>query len=162
MTVPQDDKPIDPREEEKPISAFYPADNAAVIAHLNYLQAIITRLAGNSAQCKTWCLAIVSALFGFANAVKSDKVVAVAIIPIVIFYLVDAAYLGREKAFRSLYNSVAARIRDGLYIRSDCFDLSPPKGGGHFIKALRSWSTWPIYLGLVAGYGLTRASGLLR
>jgi hypothetical protein len=96
MTVPQDDKPIDPRDE-KPVSAFYPADNASTIAHLNYLQAIITRLAGNSAQCKTWCLAIVSALFGFANATKNDKIVAVAVIPIVIFYLVDAAYLGRER-----------------------------------------------------------------
>ena len=68
MTLPQ---------EEKPPSAFYPADNAAVIAHLNYLQAIITRLAGNSAQCKTWCLAIVSALFSFAGAFKNDKIVAI-------------------------------------------------------------------------------------
>jgi hypothetical protein len=31
------------------------------IAHLNHMQAIITRLAGNSLQCKTWCLAIVGA-----------------------------------------------------------------------------------------------------
>jgi len=84
MTVPP---------KEKPVSAFFPADNAAVIAHLNYLQAIITRLAGNSAQCKSWCLAIVSALFGFAGALKNDKIVACAIIPIVIFCLVDAAYL---------------------------------------------------------------------
>src|SRR5216683_3919384 len=105
MTVPQDDKPI-VAHEETPISAFYPADNAAVIAHLNYLQAIITRLAGNSAQCKSWCLAIVSALFGFAGALKNDKIVAYAIIPIVIFCLVDAAYLGREKSYRELYNSV--------------------------------------------------------
>jgi hypothetical protein len=30
------------------------------------------------------------------------------------------------------------------------------------LEALRSWSIWPIYLGLVAGYGLTRAVGLLK
>jgi hypothetical protein len=162
MTVPQDDKPIDPREEETPISAFYPADNAATIAHLNYLQAIITRLAGNSAQCKTWCLAIVSALFGFAGATQNDKIVAVALIPIVIFYLVDAAYLGREKDYRQLYNSVTGRVRAGTYARSDCFNLNRPDDGGHYLEALRSWSVWPIYLGLIAGYGLTKVVGLLK
>ncbi|MBR1191441.1 hypothetical protein [Bradyrhizobium sp. AUGA SZCCT0160] len=147
--------------EEKPPSAFYPADNAAVIAHLNYLQAIITRLAGNSAQCKTWCLAIVSALFSFAGALKNDNIVAYAIIPIVIFCMVDAAYLGREKSYRQLYNSVATKIRAGTYTRGDCFDLTPTAGTGHYSKALCSWSIWPIYLGLIAGYALLRMSGLL-
>jgi hypothetical protein len=152
MTVPP---------KEKPVSAFFPADNAAVIAHLNYLQAIITRLAGNSAQCKSWCLAIVSALFGFAGALKNDKIVACAIIPIVIFCLVDAAYLGREKSYRELYNFIVSNIRAGTYARANWFDLTPPAGGAHYFKALCSWSIWPIYLGLIAGYALVRMSGLL-
>jgi hypothetical protein len=143
------------------VSEFYPADNPAVIAHINVLQSIITRLASNSAQCKTWCLAIVSALFGFSGAMKNDRIVAAAIIPIVIFCLVDAAYLGREKAYRELYNSAVAKIRDGTYALSDCFDLSPAASGRHFISALGSWSIWPIYLGLVVAYALARTSGLL-
>ena len=40
---------------QQPASPLDPAENPAVIAHLNMLQAVITRLAGNSAQCKTWC-----------------------------------------------------------------------------------------------------------
>jgi hypothetical protein len=120
----------------------------------------IARLAGNSAQCKTWCLAIVSTLFGFAGAMKNDKLVAAAIIPIVIFGLVDAAYLGREKAYRELYNSLVNKVRGGTYALSDCFNLSPAPGA-HFVSALASWSIWPIYLGLVVAYALARTSGLL-
>jgi hypothetical protein len=152
MAVPQN---------EKTTSAFYPADNPAIIAHLNSLQAIITRLAGNSVQCKTWCLAIVSTLFALAGATKNDKIVATAIIPIVIFGLVDAAYLEREKAYRELYNSVAAAVRNGTYALSDCFNLTP-SGNGNFGSALRSWSVWPVYLGLIVAYALVRTSGLLK
>jgi hypothetical protein len=149
-------------QNEKITSAFYPADNPAIIAHLNSLQAIITRLAGNSAQCKTWCLAIVSTLFALAGATKNDKIVAAAIIPIVIFGLVDAAYLGREKAYRELYNSVSANVRNGTYTLSDCFNLTPRDNGGNFGSALRSWSVWPVYLGLIVAYALVRTSGLLK
>lgn len=152
--------------DPQPVSAFYPADNAATIAHLNHLQAIITRLAGNSAQCKTWCLAIVSALFGFAGAARSDNTIAAAaIIPIVIFCLVDAAYLGREKAYRDLYNAVVSDIHNGAYRLSGCFNVTPPEGGGHFGKALCSWSVLPVYLSLVALYVIywaARAYGLLK
>ncbi|MHC2282153.1 hypothetical protein ACVME8_008796 [Bradyrhizobium diazoefficiens] len=143
-------------------TTLFRADSPAVIAHLNSLQAIITRLAGNGAQCKTWCLAIVSTLFGFAGAMKNDKLVAAAIIPIIIFGLVDAAYLGREKAYRELYNALVAKIRGGTYSLSDCFDLSPAANGGHFFSALVSWSIWPIYLGLIVAYALARTSGLLN
>src|ERR1700749_3735834 len=81
-------------------SAFFPADNPAAIAHLNQVQAIIARLAGNSLQCKTWCLAIVGALFGLAGASKNPTVALIAIVPVLIFACIDAAYLENERAFR--------------------------------------------------------------
>lgn len=142
-------------------STFALADNPAVIAHLNMLQAIITRLASNSVQCKTWCLAIVSALFGFAGAMKSDAILAAAIIPIAIFGLVDAAYLAREKAYRELFNSLAEKIRNYTYSLSDSFSLKAPSNGKHYVAALKSWSVWPLYVGLVVVYALARTSGLL-
>ena len=62
---------MDDRAPENPASQLEPANSPAAITHLNMLQAVITRLAGNSAQCKTWCVAIVSALFGLAGATIS-------------------------------------------------------------------------------------------
>ncbi len=142
-------------------SAFALADKPAVIAHLNMLQAIIARLASNSVQCKTWCLAIVSALFGFAGAMKSDAILAAAIVPIVIFGLVDAAYLAQEKAYRGLFNSLVDGIRNNEYALLDSFNLKAPANSGHYLAALKSWSVWPLYVGLVLVYVLARMSGLL-
>src|SRR5438132_11650719 len=97
------DQPVD-----KAPSPLAPAESPAVIAHLNMLQGIITRLAGNSAQCKTWCITIVAAIVAFAGAMKNEKLVALAIIPLAIFGLLDATYLANEQAYRDLYNPFAA------------------------------------------------------
>src|ERR1700719_5012438 len=96
---------------DKADSPLAPAESTAVTAHLNMLQAIITRLAGDSAQCKTWCVTIVSALFGLAGATKSGRIAVAAIIPILIFCLVDTADLADEKAYRDLYNRIVAKVR---------------------------------------------------
>jgi hypothetical protein len=137
------------------------AESPAALAHLSMLQAVVTRLAGNSAQCKTWCVAIVSALFGLAGAAKSDRIAAAAIIPIVVFGLVDAAYLANEKAYRDLYNAVAGKIRSGNYTLIDFADLGAPIDAGHYIAALLSWSVWPVYLGLFVAYLIVVIAGLL-
>jgi hypothetical protein len=128
------------------------AESPAVIAHLTMLESVVTRLAGNSAQCKTWCVAIVSALFGLAGAIRSERVAAAAIIPIAVFGLVDAAYLANEKGYRDLYNAVAGKIRSGNYSLVDFANLGASITAGHYIAALLSWSVWPVYLGLFVAY----------
>jgi hypothetical protein len=142
-------------------SPLVPAESPAIMAHLKMLQAVIMRLAGNSAQCKTWCVAIVSALFGLAGATKSGRMATAAIIPIIVFGFVDAAYLANEMAYRDLYNRIVAKIRSGSYGLADFGDLSAPADAGHFMWALSSWSVWPVYLGLTIAYVLILLSGLL-
>jgi hypothetical protein len=146
---------------DKPASPLAPAESPALISHLNMLQAVVTRLAGNSAQCKTWCVAIVSALFGLAGATKSGRIAVAAVIPIIVFGFVDAAYLANEKAYRDLYNRIVTKIRDRSYGLADYGDLSAPANAGHYIWALSSWSVWPVYLGLIIGYLVVLFSGLL-
>jgi len=142
-------------------SPLAPAESPAVTAHLSMLQAVVTRLAGNSAQCKTWCVAIVSALFGLAGATKSGRIADAAIIPIVVFGFVDAAYLANERAYRQLYNRVVSKIRSRNYDLADYADLTAPVGPAHYFGALSSWSIWPVYLGLIVAYVLVIFSGLL-
>jgi hypothetical protein len=112
-------------------------------------------------QCKTWCVAIVSALFGLAGATKSGRIAVAAIIPIIVFGFVDAAYLANERAYRDLYNRIVAKIRGRTYGLADYGDLSAPAEAGHYIWALSSWSVWPVYLGLIIAYVLVLLSGLL-
>jgi hypothetical protein len=144
-----------------PDSSLAVAESPAVTAHLTMLQAIVTRLAGNSAQSKTWCVTIVSALFGLAGATKSGKIAVAAIIPIIVFGFVDAAYLANEKAYRDLYNRIVSKIRDRGYGLSEYGDLNAPADAGHYIWALSSWSVWPVYLGLLIAYVVVVLSGLL-
>jgi hypothetical protein len=91
-----------------PTSPFYPADNPATLAHITLLQGIITRLAGNSASCKTWCLTLVGVLLSLAAAAHASVIAAIAIIPVVFFGFLDAMYLGEERAYRDLYGTVTS------------------------------------------------------
>src|SRR5687767_14756523 len=102
-----------------PTSPLWPADNQAVTAHISMLQAIITRLAANSASCKTWCLALVGALLSFAAGTDSPRLAAFAVVPIVMFAFLDSQYLAQERAYRDLFVKVVGKIRDGSYAIAD-------------------------------------------
>src|SRR6266852_994946 len=93
-------------------SPLWPADNPAVIAHLNMLQGIITRLANNSASCKTWCLTLVGALVSLAGATHQPGIVQFAAIPVIIFAFLDTRYLAHERAYRPLYTNLAQAVQD--------------------------------------------------
>ena len=54
--------PDDPRD-----SPLWPAHSPAATSHITVLQGIITRLANNSAACKTWSLTLVAAVLSVAN-----------------------------------------------------------------------------------------------
>jgi hypothetical protein len=72
--------------------------------HLEFIQAIISRLAGNSFQMKAWNVALATAAIGFAAAKDSRPTLAVlAMVPALAFWFLDAYYLGLEKLYRDLY-----------------------------------------------------------
>jgi hypothetical protein len=116
-----------------PTSPLWPADNPAVIAHLNVLQGIITRLANNSASCKVWCLTLVGALISLAGATHVPVIITAALVPIVAFGFMDTEYLATEKAYRDLYAEVVRRVRDGSYALTGAFEASAAGDFGCFI-----------------------------
>src|SRR5437870_13594192 len=71
---------------------------------LEFIQAIIARLAGNSFQMKGWNVALATAAVGFAAAKDSRPTLAVlAVIPALAFWFLDAYYLALETQYRALY-----------------------------------------------------------
>src|SRR5262245_36936687 len=103
-----------------------PPENPAVLAHVSMLQGIITRLANNSASCKTWCFTLVAGLVTLTGAAGKPVVAVVAIIPLLVFGFLDASYLAQERAYRDLFKAVVAKIRDGTYTRKDAFEAGAP------------------------------------
>ena len=76
------------------------------IAHLNMIQAVINRMAGNSFLLKGWSVTLVSALFALAAAKAEIIFAALAYFPVFSFWMLDAYFLWQERLFRALYDQV--------------------------------------------------------
>jgi hypothetical protein len=76
------------------------------IKHMEMIQAIITRMAGNSFLIRGWSVTLVSALFALAAKDAQRAFVVVSYFPCVMFWCLDAYYLSQERQYRSLYENV--------------------------------------------------------
>ena len=129
-------------------------DDSAVLKHMDMYQGIITRMAGNSAACKKWCIPFETAILAYMVTKPELRVLNVQILviaPIFIFYLLDAYYLKLENQFREGFSHSAKLIQQGQFCKDNLFSLKP-KGGEIrlWIKAVTSPSTWFVYIGLLA------------
>lgn len=122
------------------------------IKHLEMIQAIINRLAGNCFLIKGWTITISLAGFSlFANNKSQVMFLGLAAFAIIIFWVLDAYYLRQERLFRELYKSVATKNElDGNFF---IIDISPfQKIVPCILCVMFSFPTSLIYLALL---GLT-------
>jgi hypothetical protein len=81
--------------------------NESKIKHLELIQGVINRLAGNSFLLKGWTVTLTAALFVF-SAQDADLTFAfIAPFSALTFWGLDAYYLRQERLYRLLYNAVA-------------------------------------------------------
>jgi hypothetical protein len=122
----------------------------SVQAHLQIIQAVINRMAGNSSSCKTWCITLVSAiLVVIADKGKPDFAL-IALLPALLFCALDTYYLALEKAFRYSYNSFISKLHAHGISPQDLYNVQPSgRIWGHILKALGSFSIWGFYIPLV-------------
>lgn len=137
--------------EQQPLTA----DSPAVMKYLDMYQGIINRMAGNSADCKKWAVALVSAILVLTAREKNADYAAFVVVPAVVFWFLDTYYLALEKQFRDASGSVVKALHKGeLYSESLYVVRADGKLPKTFVWAMTSWSVWPFYLGmllLVAG-----------
>ena len=127
-------------------------DSNSVQSYLNILQGIITRMATNSANCKTLCVSLVSAILVVIADKNKPNYAWIALIPIVLFFLLDSYYLGQERSFRDIYNKFISDLHSGNVETDRIFVLKPLKGmnvvNSLFASSI-SFSVYPFYLTLV-------------
>ncbi len=140
-----------PNQVPQAVSSLDP-ESSSVQSYLNILQSIVSRMAGNSANCKTWCITIVSGIL----VVITDKAKAdyawIALIPVILFFFLDAFYLGQERAFRAIYNDFVRRMHAGTVEATDLFLVAPLKGFNvvtYTLQATLSFAIYPFYLTLI-------------
>ncbi len=136
------------------------------VKHLELIQAVVTRLAGNSSSLKTWTVTIVAALFALAADKANPAFIWLAIVPVVTFWFLDGYYLRQERLFRALYYAASKKdlefsMYTAPYAKSyakkksmastdgDAADESKPKPvDGWFIVTI-SWTLSGFYLPLL-------------
>jgi hypothetical protein len=82
----------------------------AKIRHLEMIQAVIARMAGNLFFLKGWAITLVVGLFALVAAKDTNPVYAiVAFLPVFVFWILDGYFLSMERSFRGLYEDVRKR-----------------------------------------------------
>jgi len=130
------------------------------IKHLEFIQLNIDRMNQNSFQMKGWASAILSALLAIFAASIDDNgygnvgFIFVAIVPNIIFWLLDSYYLQQEQKFRGIYNDVAHLTEESKRIDVKEFEMPLDKYVGCkycFFSVMWSKTEWPLYLIVIIG-----------
>lgn len=124
----------------------YGADSESVRAHLNISQGIISRMANNSANCKTWCVTLVAAILVLVARTDTPVYALIAFVPTILFLFLDAYYLELERYFRGLYNSFVSKLHIGEIELRDLYDFPPPSiSFSSLLKVFKRPVIWSFY-----------------
>lgn len=89
------------------------------LKHLEFIQSVINRMANNSLIVKGWSITLISGLFALSFLSDVSVLALLPILPVIMFWGLDAYYLRQEKLFRDLYDQSRK-----AYIKNDkSFDL---------------------------------------
>ena len=84
------------------------SDKKATLEHLKLIQGVVSRMASNSMQMKTWAVSLVTAVFMFSGLSDDPHwlIVLGGCVPVIAFWVMDARYLHLEKCYIALYSAV--------------------------------------------------------
>ncbi|MEM1003025.1 MAG: hypothetical protein AAGH46_10295 [Bacteroidota bacterium] len=114
--------------------------------HLIFIQDIISRMSQCSFRLKQWMITLVAAVLGLSQTIPTKAFVLIALLPILVFWLLDAYYLHQERKYRVLYNECITNKAVRIY------DLNTKKyltGFCEYLKVIFSKSIWPLYFPLL-------------
>lgn len=97
-------------------------NDPAVTTHVNMMQGIIKRMAGNSASCKQWCIVIITALLAFSKgSSKPVDLSGVCLIPLILFCFMDCYYLGLERRMKNKLKNLVIKLNKKESVEAELF-----------------------------------------
>ena len=122
------------------------AESSAVQTHLTIMQGVIRRMAENSRSCKVWCVTLVSATLVLVTRTESPQHALIALVPALLFYILDAYYLALERSFIKSYDTFVASLHEGSLASSAVYAVKPTGMGWRAVVwCFRSFATLPFY-----------------
>ena len=100
-------------------------DSPAIQTHLNIVQGVIARMAENSRSCKMWCITLVAATLVLVARTGEPQHALIALVPSILFLVLDAYYLALERAFRNSYSAFVGKLHRGELYHSELFRVAP-------------------------------------
>lgn len=114
--------------------------------HLDFIQAVVARLANSSSAAKGWGLTVATATFGFSASRAEPFVAALGIVVVAVFAVLDSYYLREERLFRCLYNSAREGGVKVYSMDKDAYAKCVTRR-----EVICSWSVLGFYLPLALG-----------
>ncbi|RZQ67835.1 hypothetical protein EW639_04240 [Porphyromonas gingivalis] len=112
--------------------------------HLDHVQGVITRMAGNSFQIKGFCMAMATILGAlYAANFRCESMIVLALISAACA-LVDAFYLQLERKYRELYKRSVAKMEEDRP-HKEIYDMDVRKIKMNYWRCLFSKSLWMPY-----------------
>lgn len=134
------------------------------LKHLDLIQAVVGRLAGNSFLVKGWAITVAGAFAGFALNAREGWLALVGVLTTSFFWGMDTHFLRSERLFRALYDQV--RLSDPavtpFYLGATSKTFAGRVSEGH-TRADRTTASWwrtaasptlALFYGCLAGAGL--------
>lgn len=110
--------------------------------HLEFIQAVINRMANTSFLLKGWSITIIVGLFAFSAKENELALLVLALILTGVFWFLDAFFLWQERLYRGLYNHVRLLDEDRIDFSMDATRFSDRH---KWYVAPWSITLWPFY-----------------
>ncbi len=134
------------------------------LEHLKLIQIVIERMARNSFLLKGWAVTLISALYVFVKEPGNRTYVLIGVLPCILFWYLDAYFLGQERLYRWWYDRVRQgdrssddkvsedRASNGEHLQIGDFDLTPHRTckPEPVLRTMFRDTIWPFYLTIAA------------
>ena len=118
------------------------------VAHMGFVQGVINRMGSNALAMKALAATIAAGVIAVVGTgqVISPVLPLAGLLPVCLFWILDAKYLRLEKLYRYLYDEIrAGRVADSFTMETDAYEEKIKPTG----EIARSWSVAWFYLPIV-------------
>lgn len=117
------------------------------LKHLDFVQAVITRMAQNSFMYKGWAVTILAGGIAVSKDMTGQLFILALVPALCAFWLLDSLYLRQERLFRHLYSNVVQDNVSTFSMNAQVYASTPLLGD--ILKIMFSWSVLCLYLPMI-------------
>jgi|SRR5690554_1739841 len=121
--------------------------NEKKIKHLEFIHNTINRMSTISFLIKGWAITIISALFIFSDNKMNERILAIAVLAMVVFWYMNGFFLQQERKYRALYNKVRNLTENEIDFSMETKEFKDDDLT--LLSGIFGKTVWPLYLTII-------------